>query len=280
MKVEGGIRLSIWLRDSDGDFDFCFFFVKFAGMEQRKRIIIMGATSGLGRGVAERFMEAGWIVGVAGRNVQALNELKQKHQERVFTAVIDILSADAPERLHELISQTGGMDIYLHCSGILRADDESMPIEDEVLTAETNAVGFTRMVSAAYKYFEATKRPGRLVAISSIAGIRGLESLPAYSASKAYDSTLLEALRQRSRRDSLPLKIVDIKPGWTRTPLLNSGRKYLLEMESESVIRGIFKATLHARRSAIIGLRWKILTFFERIVPGWIYERIHLDLWK
>ncbi|MDE6033858.1 MAG: hypothetical protein K2G15_07815, partial [Muribaculaceae bacterium] len=86
--------------------------------------------------------------------------------------------------------------------------------------------------------------------------------------------------RQRSRRDSLPLKIVDIKPGWTRTPLLNSGRKYLLEMESESVIRGIFKATLQARRSAIIGLRWKILTVIDRILPIVSDETMALDLWK
>lgn len=249
-------------------------------METKKRIIILGATSGLGRGVAEKFIASGWIVGVAGRNLHALNELKAQCPDRVFASEIDILSADGPERLQKLIGETGGMDIYLHCSGILRADDESMPIEDEVLTAETNAVGFTRMIGAAYKYFEATRRPGRLAAISSIAGIRGLEALPAYSASKAYDSTLLEALRQRSHRDGLPLKIIDIKPGWTRTPLLNSGRRYLMEMDAERVIDGVFRATLHARRSAIIGLRWKILTFLERLLPACVYERLHLNLWE
>ncbi len=249
-------------------------------MEQQKRIVIVGATSGLGRGVAEKFIEAGWIVGVAGRNQRALTELKENCPSRVYAAEIDIMSTDGPARLMALIEQMGGMDIYLHCSGILRADDESLSIEDEVLTTETNAVGFTRMVTAAYKYFYATRRPGRLVAISSIAGIRGLEALPAYSASKAYDSTLLEALRQRSRRDKLPLRIVDIKPGWTRTPLLNAGRKYLLEMDAERVVRSVFNATLHARRSKIIGLRWKILTALERLLPAWIYERLHLNFWK
>lgn len=246
----------------------------------KKKIVIVGATSGLGRGVAEMFIEAGWIVGVAGRNVRALTELKESCPQRVYAAEIDIMSTEGPERLMALIEQIGGMDIYLHCSGILRAVDESLSIEDEVITAETNAVGFTRMVSAAYNYFASSRRPGRLVAISSIAGIRGLEALPAYSASKAYDSTLLEALRQRSRRDRLPLKIVDIKPGWTRTPLLDSDRHYLLEMDAERVVRSVFNATLHARRSKIIGLRWKILTGMERLLPAWIYERLHIDLWK
>ncbi|MDE6534802.1 MAG: SDR family NAD(P)-dependent oxidoreductase [Muribaculaceae bacterium] len=245
-----------------------------------KRILIMGATSGLGRGVAERFIADGWTVGVAGRNRQALESLQGLAPDRVFTGAIDIMSESAPKEMLELVTRMGGIDIYLHCSGILRADDESMPIADEVLTAETNAVGFTRMVGTAYKYFETSGRKGRLVAISSIAGIRGLESLPAYSASKAYDSTLLEALRQRSRRDGLGLKIVDIKPGWTRTPLLNSGRKYLLEMDAERVIKSVYKATLYARRSVTIGLRWKILTALERLVPAWIYERLHLNLWK
>lgn len=240
----------------------------------------MGATSGLGRGVAERFISEGWTVGVAGRNKKALESLEALAPERVFAGAIDILSDSASEQMAELIQRMGEMDIYLHCSGILRADDESMPTSEEVLTVETNAVGFTRMVGTAYKYFESCGHNGRLVAISSIAGVRGLESLPAYSASKAYDSTLLEALRQRSRRDKLPLKIVDIKPGWTRTPLLNSGRKYLLEMDADRVIKSVYKATLHANRSVTIGLRWKILTTLERLVPAWIYERIHLNLWK
>lgn len=244
-----------------------------------KKIIIMGATSGLGRGIAKRFLKAGWTVGVAGRNEAALEELHTLYPDRVITRKIDILSTDAPEQLKSLIERMGDIDIYFHSSGIALMDP-SMPIEDEVRTAQTNAVGFTRMVEAAYKYFESTHRQGRIVAISSIAGVRGLEALPAYSASKAYDSTLLEALRQRARRDDLSLSIIDIKPGWTRTPLLESNHKYLMEMDADKVADLIFKASLHARRKATIGLRWKILTFFERLMPSFLYERIHLPLWK
>ena len=136
------------------------------------------------------------------------------------------------------------------------------------------------MCETAYHYFETSREPGRLVAISSIAGFRGLEMLPAYSASKAYDSVLLEALRQRSDGRNLPLRVVDIKPGWTRTPLLADDKHYMLEMDTETVADLIFKASLKAKRSVVIGLRWKLITSLERLVPSCIWQKIHIPIWK
>lgn len=120
-----------------------------------RKIIITGATSGLGRALAERYIDAGWIVGVAGRNQPSLRELSEIAPERVIPSQIDILSEDAPEKLLNLIEECGGMDIYLHCSGIALLDKEPS-IDSEVQICETNAVGFTRMCIAAYRYFEST----------------------------------------------------------------------------------------------------------------------------
>lgn len=242
-----------------------------------QRIIIMGATSGLGEALAKRFIAEGWIVGVAGRNKQALEMLKALAPNRVFVSVIDILEEGATGFLQNLIDTCGGMDIYLHCSGIALLNDE-YSIENEVRIAETNAVGFTQMVCTAYRYFSDSQHPGRLVAISSVAGIRGLEILPAYSASKSYDSTLLEALRQRAHGAKLPLRIVDIRPGWTRTPLLDSSKHYMWEMDAGKASELIFHAVLKARRSATIGLRWRMLTAIERLVPGWLWEKLHIQI--
>lgn len=245
----------------------------------KKRIVIMGATSGLGRGLAERYIAAGWTIGAAGRNKGALESLKALAPEQVHIAEIDILSEDATDKLESLIEECGGMDIYLHCSGIALLGKEPT-IETEVRIAETNAIGFTRMVSAAFRWFETRKCKGRLVAISSIAGVRGLEALPAYSASKAFDSTLLEALRQRSDMLRLPLKIVDIKPGWTRTPLLEPDVHYMWEMDANRVADLIFKASLKANRTVTIGLRWRLLTSLEKIVPGAVWQKLHIPIWS
>ena len=244
-----------------------------------KTVIIMGATSGLGRALAERYVKASWRVGVAGRNEKALGELVALAPDRVKAAKIDILAEDAPDRLRHLIDGCGGMDTYLHCSGVAFLDRE-MTIDTEVGICRTNAVGFTRMCGSAYRYFESAERPGRLVAITSIAGTRGLEALPAYSASKAYDSVFLEALRQRAHGEKLPLRIVDIKPGWTRTPLLADERHYMFEMDADKVADMIFKASLNAKRSAVIGLRWKVLTALEKMVPSCFWEKIHIPLWR
>lgn len=242
------------------------------------KIIIMGATSGLGRALAERYIKAGWTLGVAGRNEPALSSLTDLAPERVFSSRIDILCEDAPDKLQELIEKCGGMDIYLHCSGIALLDQEPT-VESEVRICGTNVSGLTRMCTSVYHYFESTRRPGRLVAISSIAGTRGLESLPAYSASKAYDSVFLEALRQRANTHKLPLRIVDIKPGWTRTPLLEKDKRYMFEMDADKVADLIFKESQKAKRSAVIGLRWKLLTALEKLVPSCIWEKMHLPLW-
>lgn len=243
------------------------------------RIIIIGATSGLGRALAERFILAGWTVGAVGRNPSALAALQESAPRQVTTMQIDINQNDAPQRLAELTSAIGGMDIYLHCAGIL-SEPKHLDPATEAAVATTNATGFARMLSAAFNYFFDNRRDGRIVAISSVAGCRGLGDLPAYSASKAFDVAYLEALRQRADSLGMPVKVVDIRPGWTRTPLLDPDREYLFEMPASRVADMIFNAVLHARRTATIGVVWQILTSLERLLPAALWQRLHIPLWR
>lgn len=250
----------------------------------------MGASSGLGKRLAEKYILAGWKVGLAARNIEKLKaialdfkNISPRYFENIEVARIDITQKDAPEKLEDLIGRLGGMNVYLHCSGIL-ADEESLSEKSQNGVIATNAVGFARMVSAAYRYFRDNKESdgGRrqIAAVSSIAGIRGLSQLPAYSASKAFDTHYLEALRQRADAERLDLTVTDIKPGWTRTPLLSSGRRYMMEMDESRVVEKIFKAIENCRSSSVIGKRWKILTAIERVIPSLIWTRLHLPLWR
>lgn len=244
-----------------------------------KNIIIVGASSGIGKELAIRFIRLGWKVGVAARRISALDSLREISPENVYVTKIDVTEDNSADNLHELIERMGGMDVYLHCAGIL-ADETEVSPHITCQVAETNAVGFARLVSTAFEYFRKSGRSGQIAAISSIAGVRGLGDLPAYSASKAFDSAYLEALRQKAHGLKLPLAITDIKPGWTRTPLLNLNRKYLLEMNSDKVTDKIFRAILKQKKTAVIGLRWKVLTTLERLVPTPLWMRLHLPLWK
>ena len=148
-----------------------------------KIAVIVGASSGIGREVAKLLLADGWRIGVAARREEHLQELKATTPERVETMTIDVTMPDAGERLLSLIERLGGMNLYFHASGIgkqNRALEEGI----ELQTIETNAVGFTRMIGTAYRYF-AEKGEGHIAAITSIAGTKGLGPAPAYSATKA-----------------------------------------------------------------------------------------------
>lgn len=137
-----------------------------------QRALIVGATSGIGKETALQLLQKGWILGLAGRREENLKELQQLAPERIHIRAIDICQEDATDRLLELIEEMGGMDLYLHCSGIGHQNYQLAP-EIELRTLETNGTGFVRMVTAAFRYF-AQQKGGHLAVISSIAGTKGL----------------------------------------------------------------------------------------------------------
>lgn len=236
----------------------------------------MGATSGLGRGVAIHLLQQGWTVGAVGRDITKLHEFSSEWGSQVIIRQIDITHNDATEKLNKLIADMGGIDIYFHCSGILPSN-ERLDTDKEILTVQTNVEGFTRMISTAYRYFRDNKSTGKIAAISSIAGLRGVGQLASYCASKAFDSTYLEAIRQLAAIEKTAVTVIDIRPGWVRTPLLADDKKYLLEMSEQKAVKLITRALLHSRRSNTIGLRWRIITTIERLVPSSIWQKLNLN---
>ena len=82
------------------------------------KAIIVGATSGIGKEVALQLLAKGWEVGIAGRRTERLEEIKAKAPEKIRIRRIDVRSDDAASDLLALIADLGGMDLYVHCSGI------------------------------------------------------------------------------------------------------------------------------------------------------------------
>lgn len=83
-----------------------------------KRIIIIGATSGIGLEVARCYLKDGWQVGVAGRREEELEKIRLSAPGQVCTQTIDVTREDAPFSLEQLITKMGGMDVFLLSSGI------------------------------------------------------------------------------------------------------------------------------------------------------------------
>lgn len=239
-----------------------------------KRIVIVGATSGIGFETAKHFIGKGWRVGVAGRRTGPLEELRALAPDRVETQTLDVTCDDAPERLAELIERLGGMDLYLHSSGIGKRNIELEPAT-ELATLRTNGEGFVRMVTAAFHWFR-THGGGHLAAISSIAGTRGLGSAPAYSATKRMQNTYIDALAQLSHMERLPIRFTDIRPGFVATPLLNDTHHYPMLMSVDRVADRIVRALERCRRRIVIDRRYAVMVFLWRLLPEWLWERLNV----
>lgn len=238
-----------------------------------KRIVIIGATSGIGYEVATIYRRLGWRVGVAGRRLERLEAFREQAPEQVEIQQLDVTESDAVDKLHLLIEKLGGMDLFLLSTGIGN-QNRSLNPEIELATVNTNAVGFTRMVTAAYHYFQ-KQGEGHLAVISSIAGTKGLGAAPSYSATKRFQNTYIDALAQLARMEKLPISFTDIRPGFVKTDLLKND-KYPLLMRPERVAQRIVHALQRKKRSVIIDWRYAILVFFWKMIPRYIWERLSI----
>ena len=115
--------------------------------KMKKRAIVIGASSGIGREVALLLKEKGWALGVAARRTGLLKEMSEVEFEQ-----IDVTQDNATEKLRNLIERTGGMDLFFYASGIGK-QNRKLQEDIELQTMQTNALGFTRMIGEAYRYF-------------------------------------------------------------------------------------------------------------------------------
>ena len=236
-----------------------------------KRIIIVGATSGIGLEVAKCYINAGWQVGVAGRRESHLKEIQALCPERVVSEVIDVVDESAAEALNTIIGKLGGMDLFLLSSGIGKQNAGLNP-EIEINTMMTNGTGFVRMMTAAFNYFK-QQGGGHISAISSVAGTKGLGIAPSYSATKRFQNTYIDALAQLSKMEKLNIKFTDIRPGFVATELLKD-LNYPLLMDAKYAGKIIFRALNKQKRIVIIDWRYRIIVFFWRQIPRFIWERL------
>lgn len=238
-----------------------------------KRIVIMGASSGIGMAMAKSYLERGERVGLASRKTEAFKELKAEYPELVEFESIDVNDSQAPEKLHELIGRMGGMELYIHVSGI-GYENPNLVANREAEVITTNAAGFARMVATAYGYFRDHPTKGaQIAAVTSVAGTNGIGLLAAYSASKKCAQTYLIALEQLARQEKMKVDFTDLRPGWIDTPLLIKGQKYPFLMSLQQATPLILKAIERRRRVAVIGWKWKLTVALWRMLPNWLWIR-------
>jgi short-subunit dehydrogenase len=238
-------------------------------MEKGKRAVVIGASSGIGREVALLLIKQGWTVGVAARRADRLKTIGAAEVEQ-----IDVTREEATEQLQALISRLGGMDLFFYASGIGKQNRE-LQADIELATMQTNALGFTRMIGQAYRYF-AAQGSGHIAAITSIAGTKGLGPAPSYSATKAMQNVYLQALEQQAHIRGLKICFTDIRPGFVDTDLLSGDFHYPMMLKPEQVARDIVRAISRRRHIAVIDWRYRLLTALWRRIPRWLWRHIRI----
>ena len=228
------------------------------------RVLIIGASSGIGHAVAQIYIKQGATVGLAARRTDKLREIQAGHAN-VYIESVDIREKHATEHLDNLVAAMGGLDLLLIASGIGQMNP-TLEAETELATTMTNVQGWTAIADWGFNLF-ARQGHGHLAAITSIASLRGLGPAPAYAASKAYQAHYLEALRQRALGLGLPICVTNLRPGFVHTPLLAHPEKFFWVMGVESTARAIVHTLRKRRAVATVTSRWRLMVPLMRIAP-------------
>jgi len=228
----------------------------------KKNVIILGATSGIGKEMALWFAERGWRVGIAGRRKNLLNEIHAQNPDYLIPQAIDIRSEKSLiSGLKKLEKTLGEIDIFIISSGtgFINSDFDNA-LEQE--TISTNVVGFTTAVNWGYKYFEQRKE-GTLATITSVGGLLGTAEGSAYSATKAYQIIYLNGLQKRAAKTKI--KIVDIRPGSVNTSMMKGEGHFWISTPAKAADVAC-RAIIKGKRIQYVTPRWKFIGFVLKLL--------------
>lgn len=241
-----------------------------------RHAIVVGASSGIGKEIALLLISKGYSLGVAARRVEKLQQLKDLAPDRVEVGRVDVTAPDATSQFQHLLDLIGGkIDLLVYAAGI-GFQNVNLDPEVELKTTRTNVQGFTRIVTYVYRHM-VEQGHGHIACITSIAGTKGLGAAPAYSATKAFQNTYLQALEQQTAIRKLKgIRFTDIRPGFVDTALLDGDNSYPLLMKPDKVARHIVSAIEKRRHVYVIDGRWRVITAMWRRIPRWLWRKLRV----
>src|SRR5258708_15641351 len=236
-----------------------------------QRVIIIGATSGIGLALAKLYIKNNDIVGTTGRRRELLAVLENEFPNQVSVECFDVTANENIFHIESLVEKLGGVDILIYNSGF---GDVSKTLNWGIdkQTTQTNVNGFIEIVNYAFNYF-AKQGHGQIAAISSIGSIRGNSWAPAYSASKAFMNVYMEGLDMKAKKMKLNISVTNILPGFINTKM-SKGNKQFWIVKVEKAALQIFDAIKKKRRRVYVSPRWRLIAWIMKWMPYGIYRRI------
>ena len=243
-------------------------------------VVITGASSGIGQALARACLDRGWRVALVARRAQQLHDWLALQTPPPAPGQAAVYPADVcrPEQLSQAASdclrEMGVPDLVIANAGISLGVDTSQAEDIEVMRQvfETNVIG----VAATFQPFIEPMRQrghGRLVAIASVAGIRGLPGHAAYCASKAAVIRYAESLRGELRASGV--QVLTLSPGYVATPLTARNRYPMpfLMPADEFAVRAL-QAIERGRRHAVIPWPMAWVAALMRLLPAALWDRL------
>ena len=236
-----------------------------------KRIIIIGASSGIGQALARIYAAKGNWVGITGRRSDLLLSLRQEYPENIKTSCFDVTGQENIKMLQSLIHELGGMDLLIYNAGY-GEPSRLLDWQIEKATVDVNVVGFLEMIHFGFNYFM-EQGYGHLVVTSSIASKRGNGYAPSYSASKAFQSIYFEGLHLKIKKLNLPIYVTDIQPGFVDTKMAKSNKRFWVAPVKKAAEQ-IVEAIERKKWRTYITRRWKVIAMLLPFIPDFIYRRV------
>ncbi len=244
------------------------------------RVVISGASSGLGLALAQYYLERGAVVGAIARRADLLQALFEQFPLQVYCYSLDVRDTAAVQAAaQDFIVRAGVPDIVIANAGVsvgtLTEYAEDIDAFQRVM--DINVLGavktFQPFLAAMRTNSSFGKgRPGGvLVGIASVAGFRGLPGAGAYSASKAALISYLESLRVELRGSGV--RVVTICPGYIKTPMTDVNPYPMpFILEAELAARRIVRVIEQGKSFAVVPWQMGLVGRMLELLPNWLYD--------
>ena len=238
--------------------------------ENQKKIWITGASSGIGKALAEKFASEGWTVAASARRKEILDEMSS--HENIFSYPLDVTNQDQIKiSFEKIIEDFNGLDLCVFSSGTYDPKlEQEINVKQNKFVMETNFFGVLYCINAVENYFK-NKKNGHISIVSSVAAYRGLPNSSGYGPSKAALTNLTESLYFDFKKHNVRISLVS--PGFIKTPLTDKNEFPMPfikspEFAAEKMFNGLTKSKafeIHFPKALTI-----LLKIF-RVLPYKIY---------
>lgn len=244
-----------------------------------KKILVLGATSGLAEATCRVWAAEGASLFLVARNAEKLAavaaDLKIRGAQYVHTAVADLDDTSIhPELLAHAVNSLTGLDVAYLTYGVL--GDQSKAEADFATAEQILHSNFTAPVSLLtwLANYCVQRHSGILAVISSVAGDRGRKSNYVYGASKAGLSAFLGGLRNRVDREGVT--VLTIKPGPVKTAMTASMPGSEKFADVNAVAKSIAAAIAARKDTLYVPFRWQPIMFIIRNIPERVFKKLNL----